>query len=196
MSSPIFDYYIGCDKFLSKEKEGSIDIEHSLNFIEKNKFISSLRNKEKNKTNKLFNNQKDLNELNDLNDFNNEKKNTNIFGNIYNNNFNYNNIINQNYNNNNNVNYIYNNPYENNDYQSVINNINGNINNNINAYYYLNAFSFNDENYPNKKVEKKYKTKKNNLQKTIIRKGDWICKLCNNLNFSFRICCNICHAPK
>ena len=25
-----------------------------------------------------------------------------------------------------------------------------------------------------------------------VREGDWICKICNNLNFAFRIKCNIC----
>ena len=29
MSSPILEYYNGCDKFLSKEKEGTIDLTHS-----------------------------------------------------------------------------------------------------------------------------------------------------------------------
>ena len=28
------------------------------------------------------------------------------------------------------------------------------------------------------------------------RKGDWFCKLCNNLNFAFRTKCNRCKAPK
>ena len=42
MSSPIFNYYNGYDKILSSDKEGSIDLANSANFIEKNRFISSL----------------------------------------------------------------------------------------------------------------------------------------------------------
>ena len=188
MSSPIFDYYIGCDKILSREKEGSIDITNSLNFVDKKKFIPSFSDKE---INKIYVNPKD----NDLNDQNYIMEANNQFN--INNNNNNNIIINQNFNN---INFIFNNPYDNNDLQKIIYNINNNNinninNNNINQFYYLNAFSFNNEKVINKKAEKKYKNRKSNLLNHM-RKGDWICNICNNLNFSFRKACNICHAPK
>jgi len=39
----------------------------------------------------------------------------------------------------------------------------------------------------NKKVKKKNKFKSYN-----VRKGDWLCPQCNNINFHFRSICNIC----
>ena len=39
----------------------------------------------------------------------------------------------------------------------------------------------------------KNKTKKKHFKE---RKGDWVCIICNNLNFAFRSCCNICKSLK
>ena len=43
---------------------------------------------------------------------------------------------------------------------------------------------------------KKNKIKINKLKKYNIKKGDWLCPFCNNLNFSFRTVCNICGINK
>ena len=45
----------------------------------------------------------------------------------------------------------------------------------------------------NKKTKnnKRFK-KKNKLKSYNIRKGDWLCPVCNNINFHFRSICNIC----
>ena len=174
MSSPIFEYFNGYDKILSNENEGNIDLSNSVNFVEKKKFISSFSNKI---INKLNINPKD-------NDVNDKMKNDDKF------NINNNNIYNTNYNNS--MNTISNNmPNSNNDIQEMINN----INNNLNPYYYLNTFSYNYKKHKNRKSQKKYKNRKidsgNNK-----RIGDWICKYCLNLNFSFRKSCNRCNAPK
>ena len=176
MSSPILEYYNGCDKFLSKEKEGTIDLTHSSNFIEKKKFICSFsKNK---KINKLYINPKD-------NDVKDEKKKNNKF----NNNMNHENEIYY-YNNNYDIESKFNTINSNNDIQNMINN----INNNINLYYYSNAFSFNSKKQKNRKNEK-YKIRKINTD-SYKRMGDWTCSHCLNLNFSFRKTCNKCEAPK
>ena len=44
----------------------------------------------------------------------------------------------------------------------------------------------------NKNKKKKKKKKINKLKNYNIRKGDWLCNDCNNLNFSFRFICNRC----
>ena len=61
---------------------------------------------------------------------------------------------------------------------------------NINGYEfypknYMNNNSFNK----NLLLNDKNKMRKNNFRE---RKGDWICLVCNNLNFAFRNHCNIC----
>ena len=49
----------------------------------------------------------------------------------------------------------------------------------------------------NKKYTKTKKKKKiNKLKSYNIRKGDWLCPKCNNINFSFRIRCNKCDKEK
>ena len=53
----------------------------------------------------------------------------------------------------------------------------------------------------NKKYEKynnkiKKKKKINKLKNYNIKKGDWLCPKCNNINFSFRVKCNICGINK
>ena len=45
----------------------------------------------------------------------------------------------------------------------------------------------------NKLPENNYKFKHKNFKE---RKGDWFCKICNNLNFAFRTECNRCKVPK
>ena len=190
MSSPIFNYYNGYDKFLSSEKELSIDLTNSANFIEKNKFITSY----------------ELNELNtNLINININPNINDVEKNYNENNYNTNDIINYesiNYNSNmmynkendflNYYSYNYNYmPESTNDIQNIIKNINNNY-----ASYYSNMY-INDKRQKNnnKKYEKKNKNKILNKSNTI-RLGDWTCMYCYNLNFSFRKSCNRCNAPK
>ena len=46
----------------------------------------------------------------------------------------------------------------------------------------------------NKNNNKKKKIKK--MKNYNIRKGDWQCKYCFNINFHFRIICNVCRKNK
>ena len=46
------------------------------------------------------------------------------------------------------------------------------------------------------KIKKKKKKEIKKLKNYNIKKGDWLCKYCNNLNFSFRIICNKCGKNK
>ena len=50
----------------------------------------------------------------------------------------------------------------------------------------------------NEKINKKGKKKKkiNKLKNYNIKKGDWLCPKCNNINFAFRTVCNICGINK
>ena len=142
LSSPIIEYYKGCDIILQKEENDIIDFNKSLNFVNKNKFIIKIEGENtSNKNENKFNS--------DLN--------------IYDNYINYP------------MAYNYNEFYSN-DIQKSINNINYNIYNN---YYSPKYF---------------YKNKKGNPAN--IRKGDWTCPYCFNINFSFRKICNRCNAPK
>ena len=50
--------------------------------------------------------------------------------------------------------------------------------------------------WKNKKHKNKKKKNINKLKNYNIRKGDWLCQFCNNLNFSFRIVCNKCGKGK
>ena len=51
--------------------------------------------------------------------------------------------------------------------------------------------------FTNKKYKKHKKKKKiNKLKSYNIRKGDWLCPKCNNINFSFRTRCNKCDKEK
>ena len=47
-----------------------------------------------------------------------------------------------------------------------------------------------------KSKRNKKKNKKNRLKNYNIRKGDWLCPFCNNINFSFRTECNLCGIKK
>ena len=185
MSSPIFNYYNGYDKFLSSDKEISIDLTNSANFIEKNKFISS---KELN-TNHININPN----INDV-DKNYIENNYNANEIINNESINYNNSMMYNKENdylnyyNYNYNYIPDSKFSmadgNNDIQNIIKNINNNY-----ASYYTNIYKKQKNN--NKKNMNKILNKSNT-----IRLGDWTCIYCYNLNFSFRKSCNMCNAPK
>ena len=49
----------------------------------------------------------------------------------------------------------------------------------------------------NMKAPKKHKKKKiKKIKNYNIRKGDWQCQYCYNINFHFRIICNVCHKDK
>ena len=241
ISSPICDYYDGCDKYLSETHKGSIDMTNSMNFIKKEDFFPFgccyINN------NNIYNN----NNYNIINNNNNDSNNyinpeVNNHNNINNNNEqndNNNSINDEKTNNNsNNDNNIDNNNIDNNDELEQIefdkkniniNNINifneeydyiNNYMNNMNIpysqfmdYYYnqttdnfISKFTLlNDFNIKNKyksfyKYNKQFKKSKNTTnhfnKKMPTRKGDWLCNICYNLNFSFRNFCNRCKAPK
>ena len=86
---------------------------------------------------------------------------------------------------------------------SLINQSQENIaNENVNSIFSLNftGYEFFPKNYMinngfknNLLLNNKNKIRKNNFKE---RKGDWICRVCNNLNFAFRINCNICKSLK
>ena len=75
-----------------------------------------------------------------------------------------------------------------------------NVNNNSNALnnkYIISTNSQNDKSLFSKNTKKNKKTKKNNNQKIKDKRPfDWVCNRCNNLNYSFRIFCNICNLPR
>ena len=57
----------------------------------------------------------------------------------------------------------------------------------------------NNELISNNKMKSNNKNKKKKIKKMKkynIRKGDWQCKYCNNINFHFRIICNVCNKDK
>ena len=60
-------------------------------------------------------------------------------------------------------------------------------------YFESNKYISNDKKTNNIKTKKKKIKKMKNYN---IRKGDWQCKNCNNINFHFRIICNVCHKNK
>ena len=60
-------------------------------------------------------------------------------------------------------------------------------------YFEINEYISNDKKTNNIKNKKKKIKKMKNYN---IRKGDWQCKNCNNINFHFRIICNVCHKNK
>ena len=55
-------------------------------------------------------------------------------------------------------------------------------------------FYYNERN--RKKVNTNKKLKKQKMKKYNIKKGDWQCKHCYNINFHFRTVCNICKEKK
>ena len=60
-------------------------------------------------------------------------------------------------------------------------------------YFESNEYISNDKKNNNIHNKKKKIKKMKNYN---IRKGDWQCKYCININFHFRIICNICHKNK
>ena len=192
MSSPIINYYNGYDKFLSSDKEGSIDLTNSANFIEKNKFISSLELK----TNNPININPTINEPNEKKYTGNNKFNPNEIINIES--IDYNNMYikdSEDYMNYYNYNFIPDSKFTmtegNNDIQNIIKNINNNF-----TWNFSNMYIYNKKPNNNKNYEKKNKNKTMNKSNNTIRIGDWTCIYCYNLNFSFRKSCNRCNAPK
>ena len=61
---------------------------------------------------------------------------------------------------------------------------------------FLNDIINNDKH--NEKIQNEvFNTKEDKPKKKLVgRPGDWYCRYCNNLNFSFRNACNICRMPK
>ena len=174
------------------------------------KKLSFNNNLNNNYNNKLFMN-------NNINNYNNNYINNNLY--FYNTNYTQNQIFNINYINLNNY-PIMNNPINKrkmtyNSQSDYIGNYFNNIlyqNNRIQTQPELNMiqllnqprlnpmlFSYNEsqDNYSNPNTNNKNnsnaKTGKKHLD---IRKGDWQCPKCSNLNFSFRVLCNRCKLPK
>ena len=56
--------------------------------------------------------------------------------------------------------------------------------------------NINIHNDNNKKMKNKKKKRRGKLTNYNKRKGDWLCDKCLNINFNFRIECNICKAKK
>ena len=77
------------------------------------------------------------------------------------------------------------------------NNINNN-NNDLKSNYINSANNSQNEQYLfSKNSKKNKKAKKSNNQKHKEKRPfDWVCNRCNNLNYSFRIFCNICNLPR
>ena len=204
--SPICEYYDGCDKYLRKVIKGSIDMTNSKNFLKKEDFITYIYNVNNSNCN------------NDLNDYINPEISNNI---IINNNINKKNYNNNLINSDKKIDKIIDNKNENEQIEIDINMKSGgcdymNIpgeqfmdyyycqipeNNLISKFTLLNNIYF--ENYLKFQENKKRQNNKNNdnqnnkEEKILqIREGDWLCSFCYNLNFSFRVFCNRCKAPK
>ena len=90
-------------------------------------------------------------------------------------------------------------PFDNNLFPppfSTANNMNNNTND-FNNKYFISGNSQNEQFLFSKNTKKNKKSKKNNNQKIKEKRPfDWVCNRCNNLNYSFRIFCNICNLPK
>ena len=181
MSSPIFDYYNGFDNFLNKENNEKIDIDinKSSNFVKKSKFIEEAKKieiKEKKEIKNSYNDNSKIDNKFNIEFYYNNNMNYPMYNYIdY---YNYNNLYDQ-YNNNNS------------DFQNMINN--------INQKYY--SFPYNKKNKNEKgkiKYGKKYFDNNDNKNdnKSKRSNGEWICKFCHNLNYSFRKLCNRCNALK
>ena len=195
----------------SNNTEGENDTKNTKQkcYSKKLSFNNNLNN---NYNNKLF-----MNNNNNINNYNNNYINNNLY--FYNTNYTQNQIFNINYINLNNY-PIMNNPINKrkmtyNSQSDYIGNYFNNIlyqNNRIqtqpesNMIQLLNQprlnpmlFSYNEsqDNYSNPNTNNKNnsnaKTGKKHLD---IRKGDWQCPKCSNLNFSFRVLCNRCKLPK
>ena len=77
------------------------------------------------------------------------------------------------------------------------NNINNNSNDLKSNYINSTNNGQNEQYLFSKNNKKNKKTKKLNNQKHKEKRPfDWVCNRCNNLNYSFRIFCNICNLPR
>ena len=226
ISSPICYYFEGLDKILRETHKGTVDMTNSKNFIKKEDFIcsDSLNNNSCNNiyNDNYFINPEEENNLDNFNNYNNniiidEKNDNNNDIKIINNNKaddtlennhcnielekieqegNNINISNDQYN-------YFNIPYSQfMDYYSnimpetIVNSKFNLLNDNlyINNYYRINHAMYSNK-YNNKKYKNSiYKNKKENSKP--MRKGDWLCNFCLNINFSFRTFCNRCKATK
>ena len=83
-----------------------------------------------------------------------------------------------------------------NSFNNKFNLLNGNIYNN--NYYRTNKIMNSNKNNNINKMKDKNKYKNSKIYKNSIpmKNGDWICKLCFNINFSFRTFCNRCRVLK
>ena len=87
-------------------------------------------------------------------------------------------------------------PFENNINNLAPFSVNNNSNE-LNNKYIISANSQNDQYLFSKNTKKNKKNKKINNQKVKEKRPfDWVCNRCNNLNYSFRIFCNICNLPR
>ena len=79
---------------------------------------------------------------------------------------------------------------------SPFSNVN-NESNNLKNNYINSANNQNEQCLFSKNTKKNKKAKKTNNQKHKEKRPfDWICNRCNNLNYSFRVICNICNLPR
>ncbi len=210
ISSPIFDYFEGFDKYLSETHKGSVDLTNSMNFIKKEDFISSgcfiNNNTYNNEINYYINPEMNNNKNNNSNEENNniEECNKDV-----------NNIVIDKNNENKELIQLDIDKDNINIYNEECDYVNIPYSQFIDYYNYLmpetggkSKFNFINNNYRphypkhiNKKDKKYYKNngfynhnkKENNKQ---MKEGDWICNICRNLNFSFRIFCNRCNSLK
>lgn len=87
-------------------------------------------------------------------------------------------------------------PFDNNLFSPPFSPANNSINN-LNNNYLFSSNNPNDQFLFSKNNKKNKKPKKSNNQKIKEKRPfDWVCNRCNNLNYSFRIFCNICNLPK
>ena len=151
------------------------------------------------------------NNINNINNYNNNYMNNNLY--FYNNNYTSNQIFN--------INYINLNNYPINKRKMTYNSQSDFIGNCFNNILFQNRiqprtesnliqlsnqpklnpmlFSYNEsqDNYSNSNANNKNSGSSKTVKKHLdIRKGDWQCPKCNNLNFAFRVLCNRCKLPK
>lgn len=204
-SNFFFSYFNGCDKYLSETQGNNIDFTNSNNFIKKDNFITTEKEKkeEKNFTNLTINKEE-------------EKENEYEYENNY-----YENNCEYEYENNEDMN-KFNELFESklklqpfvtipeimvcNSRHSKFDGFN-NYNmfyDNLNNNYYMDLAPENNYNYfqgnNNEKSAKKYLKYNKGFKKKcnyyMRRRGDWLCEKCGNFNFSFREVCNRCNEVK
>ena len=167
------------DNNYKKRKMSSPIVDYYSNFVKKSKFIEEAKKieiKEKKEIKNSYNDNSKIDNKFNIEFYYNNNMNYPMYNYIdY---YNYNNLYDQ-YNNNNS------------DFQNMINN--------INQKYY--SFPYNKKNKNEKgkiKYGKKYFDNNDNKNdnKSKRSNGEWICKFCHNLNYSFRKLCNRCNALK